>query len=532
VTGSINFKAIVTILFGISMGLYILIEVLNARTSSLGQLYMFVAIGAFVYGLTNPKQSIYVMLFMTVYIDVFKRMMVIGGNPTFVDVAYVLAAPPLLIAGCFISIFLAYTVGRKKITREIVLAMIVSALMVGLTVVGVAFSDESSGGLSGLSAIINQGFYSFLFVIIPSLFTTDEDRRKLLHFSFLTIIPAVFYTFWQKKFGYAQFEYDYLMSGLTIEAKNLIESVGGEFRCFSTFNGAGPASTMFSIYLLYCFVSLKPGNAAPSFFSRFGKWILAPFFVIAAYFTIIRTGWVGGVGSLLAFVLLGSKFRAYSGVFVAVLGFSTIVALAPTAIKNNWLGEIELTLQNTVGNFTTDSTVKRAIILGTAADRVQGWANLTQEPKIWQPFGFAASDMNGNNQSNKGSFWGHDAIIDALIKFGYIPLFLIFLMGSFMLMKIFQYMYSLDKRSQAFKNTRLCLALASGIMVGGLGHGATFRNFPQNFFFSMWLAIPFATYQQAMRERKNARQAKPSDAVVEETYPALAHASRVGMSGQ
>jgi hypothetical protein len=63
-------------------------------------------------------------------------------------------------------------------------------------------------------------------------------------------------------------------------------------------------------------------------------------------------------------------------------------------------------------------------------------------------------------------------------------------------------MYSLPRCDLAFKNTRLCLALAAGILVGAMGNGAQFRNFPQNLFFALWLAIPFATYQEAMRTRK------------------------------
>jgi hypothetical protein len=340
------------------------------------------------------------------------------------------------------------------------------------------------------------------------------------------------YTFWQKKFGYADFEYDYLMSGLTIEAKNLVESVGGEFRCFSTFNGAGPASTMFSIYFLSCFVPLRSGNATPSTFQRMGKWLLAPLFLLAAYYTIIRTGWVGGVGSLLAYFFLGSRARAYSGTLAAVVGVLFLILSAPTAIKNNWLGEIEIVLKDSVGLITDDPTVKRAIIMGTAGDRLEGWANLTQEPKIWQPFGFKFSDINVKNTGNADFSWGHDAIVGTLIEFGYIPLALILIAGSYSYYKILQFMFGLDRRSQAFKNSRLCLAFSAALIVGGLSHGATFRNFPQNFYFCLWLAIPFASYQQAMRERKEARQSKPSDAVVEETYPALAHASRVGMSGQ
>jgi hypothetical protein len=500
----LNVKAIVSILFGLSLGLYVMVEVLLARSSSLGQLYLFVAVGAFIIGLTNPKTAIYVMLFCTVYIDVFKRLMVLGGNPNFNDVAYVLAIPPLLIGGAVTSVFLAYTVGRKKITKYIVYAFIVSIVVVAVTSLGVMVGEGAT--TSKLSSVVNVGFYSFMFFLVPALFPNEEQRRRLLNYSFLLVIPAVIYTFWQKKFGYADFEYDYLMSGLTIEAKNLVESAGGEFRCFSTFNGAGPASTMFSIYFLSCFVPLRPGNATPSTFQRMGKWLLAPLFLLAAYYTIIRTGWVGGLGCLLAYFFLGSKIRAYSGTLAAVVGVLLLIASAPTAIKNNWLSQIETVLKDSVGLITDDPTVKRAIIMGTAGDRLQGWANLTQEPKIWQPFGFKFSNISVKNTSNDDFSWGHDAIVGTLIEFGYVPLALILIIGAYCYYKLLQFMFGLDRRSQAFKNCRLCLAFSAALIVGGLGHGATFRNFPQNFYFCLWLAIPFASYQQTMRERKQLRQ--------------------------
>jgi hypothetical protein len=524
----INTKAIISLLLGLVMGIYVMVEVLLARSSSIGQLYLFAAIGALLMGLTNPRSAVYLMLVCTVYIDTFKRLMVIGGNPNFTDVAYVLAIPPLLIAGAVISVFLGYTVGRKKITKDVGYSFIVSMFVVGASSLGMVMGDSLGG--NKLSALVNQAFYSFLFFLIPTLFPSDEERRRLLHFTFLLLIPSVLYSFWQKKFGYADFEYQYLMSGLTIEAKNLVESIGGELRCFSTFNGAGTASTMFSIYVLYCLVPLRPDNHAPSYFQRCGKWLLAPLFVLAAYFTIIRTGWVGGVGSLLAYFFLGTRLRAYTGITSAVVGFLFIIVSAPTAIKNNWLGEIEVALKNTVGLFTNDPTVRRAIVMGTAKDRLQGWANLTQEPKIWQPLGFKFSNINAKNTTNANFQWGHDAIVDALIRFGYIPLALVLIAGSYFFYKILQFMFQLDRRSQSFKNCRLCLASAAAILVGGLGHGETFRNFPQNFYFSLWLAIPYASYQQAMRERKNASASVSTIGALPATYPALANAAQAGMN--
>jgi hypothetical protein len=130
---------------------------------------------------------------------------------------------------------------------------------------------------------------------------------------------------------------------------------------------------------------------------------------------------------------------------------------------------------------------------------------------IWQPFGFSWSGINVRNTTNADFKWGHDALVDALIKFGYIPLGLGIIAAAYLFSKVFKYMYSLKRTDLAFKNTRLCLALAFGILVGAMGNGAQFRNFPQNLFFAIWLAIPFATYQEAMRARKAQRRAIVDD---------------------
>jgi hypothetical protein len=187
-------------------------------------------------------------------------------------------------------------------------------------------------------------------------------------------------------------------------------------------------------------------------------------------------------------------------------------------------------MKATVAKFTDDPTVKRAIVLGTFQDRLKGYANLTTEPELWQPFGFAASGMDPRRATNAGFSWGHDALIDTLIKFGYIPLSVALIGGFYLLFRLLRYMYSLSNRSIQFKTTRLCLALNAGILVGAMSSGAQFRNFPQNFYFVLWIAIPFATYQQAMLARKNAAKAVSSADSLPASYPALAHASRVGMS--
>lgn len=522
----INIKAILTVIIGLLGGLYVLVEVLTARTG-IGQLYLYLAVMALMTGLVAPKKALYVMAFCTIYIDFFKRLMIIGGMPSFIEVSYVLAIPPLLVGGSLVSVVASLAFSREKIARDLVIAFIVASIVAVGSVAGTLATSVS--GLGGVGNMINQGFYAYLVFLVPIIFPSDEERRKYLLCFFWMMLPSVAYMFFQEYNGYTSFEYDYLNSGLSIEAKNLAESMAGEMRKFSTFNGCGTASTLYSVFIIYCFVSLRKDNQPPTPMQRWGKILLAPLFMMAAYYTISRTGWFSGIATLAAYVMLGSRFRSYLGIFSAIGSFLVVVALAPIAIKQNWLSYLESQLQYTVMQFTDDPSVKRAVVLGTLGDRLQGWTNLTQESRLYTPFGFAAAGINYGQTTNNDFRWGHDAIIDSLIKFGYIPVFFGLCMGMYLTYMLLRYMYSLPKKSITFKITRLCLALNAGILAGGLSSSSQFRNYPQNFFFMLWIAVPFATYQQAMRERRK-NKGESMDAIPTD-FPALATARTAAQSG-
>jgi hypothetical protein len=517
-----SIKYILSIIIGLMIGLFILTEVLTARTG-IGQLYLYFAIASLIFGLSNPKKAMYALAFCTVYIDFFKRLMVIGGVPTFLEVSYILAIPPLLVAGSLISIVLSFIFSDQKISRDMIAAFIFASFIAFGSLIGIVLTSASTQGLSGVGVMINQGFYAYIIFIIPILFPSDEERRKFLHFMFCLIIPSLLYMYWQEYHGYAHFEYDYLNSGLSIEAKNLDESIGGELRKFSTFNGSGTAATIYSIYIVYCFVSLAPEEKKKSLMLRLVKLCWVPLLALAAYFTISRTGWFCGIGASLAFFFLGSRIRSVVGISLAFVIFAIVLAVAPLAIRQNWLVSMETELKSAATAFSDDPAVRRAIVLGTFGDRLQGWANLTQEPKLWTPFGFAAAGIDFKQSTNNDFRWGHDALIDSLIKFGYIPVFFALTLGLYLLYKLLHYMYTLPRQSMAFRITRLCLSLNTGLLVGGLSSAAQFRNFPQNVYFMLWIGIPFATYQQAMRIRKQTRSAAQSD-VLPGDYPGLVNA--------
>ncbi len=498
--GGANVKFLGVIILFPLVGLFVLQEVILARTS-IGQFYLYIAIAALILGLVSPKKAMYAIGFCTIYIDFFKRLMVIGGNPSMLEVSYVLAIPPMLMAGSLVSIVLSLLFSRVKIAKDVYLSFILASVVAVGSMAGMIAGDASSG-LGGVGQMVNQGFYAYLVFIVPVIFPSDEERRKYLNYFFILLIPSVMYMFFQEYNGYADFEYDYLMSGLSIEMKNLSESGYGELRKFSTFNGSGTASTIYSIFLVMCFISFRKDNQKATPIQKLGKLLLAPCFILASYYTISRTGWFCGMGTLAAYVLLGSRFRSMLGIVSAVTGFGFILAVAPTALKENWLVTIEGELKHAVKQVSDDPALQRSIVLGTFGDRLQGWANLTQEPKIYTPFGFAAAGIDVAKNHGDGFKWGHDALIDSLIKFGYIPISIALVLGAFFTYRLFNYIYSLHKKSITFKVTRLSLALAAGILFGGMSSGAQFRNFPQNFYFMLFVSIVYATYQQAQRERK------------------------------
>lgn len=485
-----NGKALFLTILGLGAGLFVMADLLTGGYNAIGRLFFYFAIGSVCTGFLAPRVSVFLIVICSGYLDFFKRLMVVYGNPSPLDVAFIQGIPLGLLGGAVAGTFVNLLLTRRQFLKEYWVALILAFLFLGFSMV--SFLAGSGGGLRGLGQVFNQAFYPAIIFLIAVHFRTPEQLRRLFNFVFVTFIPVAAYMFRHRYLGLADFEYDYLMTGLSQEARILYEQEA--LRGFSTMNGAAVVSTMLSNLVLLCFVPLRPNNAKPAPPVRLGKMLLALIFIPAAYFTASRNGWVTGVAGILLFIAYQRRWSTLLAYLGGLSAFILVVAVSPYLLKNHILNDWQEVLDEEVAD-PSDAYANRAVTLGTFNARLVGWSNLTQEPEIWTPFGFAAAGKDkGGTAGYSDLRWGHDITTSMLIEYGYVPCFLAFCAGCWFLIIMHRFLLSLPRGSLEKKLCLLALSRAIAILIGGLANGAQLRVFPLNLYFYMFLAMVIGVY--------------------------------------
>lgn len=498
-------KKIILILGLVLLALLVIVQIITARGNVLAQFYLFTAIGALLYGLAYPKQAIYVSLFTTCYIDLFKRLMVLDARAVPTDLYYVLGIPPLLVFGSLVTTIISVIMRRGSIPRDLIYGAICTILFFALA--AISAGGLSGGGARSMGDVVNTGVYSCFLILIPRYFPTAEDKKKLLYYIMWLFVPVALYMFRHRYFGLAKFEYDYLLSGLTIEVRVLYDQAA--LRGFSTMNGGAVVSTFLSLMVLLSQIPVQPASVPISPVNRAIRVCLGLLFMVAAYFTVSRAGWFSGLAAILVYAFLAKRFTAVMGTVIGVGSVVAVILCAPLIVKYNILGAIETSLQEVVlGSDGGDDFSQRAIVMGTMNARLDGWINLTQKPELYTPFGF---HFAGQKLGATDFFWGHDLIVDTLIMVGYVPIILLLFVVGLGLRLCYRYYFGLDQGSLERKIVRISFAFVVGILIGGLSNGAQLRVFPQNFYFFLFVAFIFSSYMNySMRQRQEKLQAAPN----------------------
>lgn len=478
---STTFSRIAVVFLGIFLAGYICVQALLSRSSILGELYLYVAVGAFLLGLFSPRAAIFALILCTGYIDFFKRLMVIGGYPNFFDVACSLATPPLLCAGSVINLTLSLLIGKRKLSKEIIITFLVATAFFLFSLL----SMNETNSARGMGALANGAAYPYLMLLIPAYFPTTEDKLKLIRWIYICFIGVALYMFKHYFWGLAGFEIDYLKTNLSLEVRILNEDSEVR-RCFSTMNGAGIVSTMCALMFFWSFVSIEKASASKIFL----RWICAIIFATAAFFTLSRTGWICGFVGLIA-IFLFQNFKTTILCYVAAISLTvSLVVFSPVIMDMNLLGDVETELRHV---FSVDSILgEKATTLGTFNGRLLGWKNLMTKSMMWTPFGWKMAGLNVKKFNPLDL--GDDTIVWSLIKYGYIPVFVGGALILFFLIKLHKFICSLPKDSKERNIGNLCLASIVAIMFGGLGNGAQLAVFPLNVYLFLCFSFVFSLY--------------------------------------
>ena len=228
------------IIFLMLGGLYSIASVLLTSGNTIGELCRFLLVGGFVFCLVSPRLGFFIWLTFCGYNDLVKRLLVIGGRVTQDDLTFVLGITPAMFGGLITSLIVGGLMQSKPVTMRDWRSLAIGISLMLLA--GVAAARHPGAGMNGvLQAMANNGLYSLLLFVLPVLFRTSTEILHIWRFLVFAFIPVAIYGAVQQVFGFADFEIEYLLSGLSIEVKQLYS---GQVRAFSTLNSPSALSVV------------------------------------------------------------------------------------------------------------------------------------------------------------------------------------------------------------------------------------------------------------------------------------------------
>jgi hypothetical protein len=476
-------KVTVVILF-LLLSLYVIVDVLDTPGSSLGRFYLYLAIFSFLAGCVAPRWAFACFILTTGFIDLFKRLIVVYGRPTELDLYFILGVPPLLIAGIILNLLMSFIIGRAQLQRQHIISFAISTVFFGVMLYGAIGGGLRAG--RGLGDAVNQGAYAYLFFVIPILLADMEDVLKVFRRMVVIFTIVALYMLKHHFFGLSGFEHDYLLSGISIESRILWEN-NGALRGFSTMSGAQSVAVFCSCMLIVLWAPIRRLNGMLVPMPLLFRVVLSVLFLYASYATVSRGGWVCGMVAIFAYVILSRKSWAFAGYTVMAGALLALIFGSSWILKNNMLGEAETLLRSMIGN-TSDAYAERSIVMGTMTARFEGFVNLTSNPDVWTPFGLKIAGDKLYLEMGPIAYC-HDFITEFLIKYGYIAFVSVGGLAIWFFLRINKIYFSLPPQSDFRVISRIALAFAIGIFSGGLGNGAQLWVFPQNFYFYFFLAV-------------------------------------------
>jgi hypothetical protein len=505
-----NGNALIRILatFGLLVAsLWVAFDIFTSGSNAIARFYMYVMIVAGVYGLLNARRAFYVLLFLTGYLDFFKRFMIFDSGLSRLDLYYVLGIAPATLAGITGNILYQYFTGRLPgrpgLNKLIIGVLIACGLSLAMALV------SSKGGFRSIGDSVNASIYFLLLFIVPVLFRTPHDLRRLLRTLVILYIPAVGYMlvhFWR---GIFDWEMEYLKSGLTIEIRQLMERT---IRPFGTMNSAANASMVFAGIWALCWSRMwrspaeKTGHKSPLNI----RYLLIPALAVAMYATLSRAGWVFAVVALGTMPLLRSRAATLFGYTAVITAMVTVVLAAPYLLKHRILNEIS----NQLFEEGSGERWQQTINISTLNDRLAGFAALATSPVGWTPFG---ARMSGNESAVRNAVPSHDVFTDLLMSYGFVPIIVVGLILLWLLWKLHSMIFREKEplaRSIAVSSMAIALATCSGATV----NGAQFLTYPVNAFIWFHFAVVVSIYIYT-REREIALAAEAVSATGAEVPP-------------
>ncbi len=434
------------------------------RENSLASFMNIVGFFGFFIGAISPRLGLYLLIFLCGYLDFIKRLLILFGDANIEDVTYVLRVAPFVLVGTIAGLVVSYALKRIQFK---LMDWVLIGLIALLEAAIVASNIRNGAGISGAA---NSGVYVPLIIIIPLVLRTIDEMLAFCRCILAMFLPVALYGIWQGIFGLADFEYKYLISGLTINAAILDEA---RPRPFSTLNSGHAFEVAMGIcVVLSLMLSTATLRRKAGLWNSSARIIFPVIYFIASIMSLGRTGWCvwlfGGIG-LFAFK---SRKRIIIFYSVALVCFGLLVANAQFIYDRLDLIQSKL---------PTDSDFsQQAFRLGTYSERLFGYMNIFSNPELLTWFGNPAlADQSGGENQYEVV---HDAIGQVLVTYGLVGVVVTLSCGAmFLAWAHRRALHMPSERARAFSN--ILLSTMIGVISTAMLTGSPLGVFPINFMF-------------------------------------------------
>lgn len=437
------------------------------------------------YAQMRPWGALLTFLWLAVTIDTAKRLTFATSSMSMVDVAYILAVPVIMMASLYLRVLLLqWFAPDPSIDKLQIKKFVPVILLMGLITAAVLAKDGLS--FSNLSKSYNLICYIPAAVVIPLMLSSPERWHKFSqHLYWIAMVIGV-YGLIQAWHGPFNFEYVYLLSGLTA-TDSLLED--GRFRVFSllsassTFAGTMVIATFYALYN-YC---LPYGRLQLRGWKT--KALVVFCFVVCAFATQRGALFCGLITVLM--LPLFSRPKLLQAAFAIFVGFFVLMIVNMERVWDfiTWLDEaIEPIRFNAFMQMNT-----HLLTFGARKDSFEA----LHEASTWTPFGLRGADIMS----------AHDLVTQLVLMIGWVGMLIFVGLLAGLLAISSRLLENLKHSPTAYLWAQVNMAVFTFVIVWGLLLGSSIHVSPINFFF--WFSVGNLLYLQGNKRVEEVSKQEP-----------------------
>jgi hypothetical protein len=496
-----------SMMLGLCLALYAIFSITLTQGNSISELCLMLMLGGLLLSLTSPRLAFTLWIISSGYIDLIKRLMVLSGRVSQNDLYYVLGIHPLMLGGITISLVIGAMLGRQRLSAADFYRFVAALGFMALAAV-MSWREKGFQLGSVLADVANSGLYAMLIFVVPLIIKSMEEALRVLRLVVIAYTPVAVYGIIQQMVGFQDFEIEYLLTGLSIEVKQLLSD---EVRAFSTLNSPTALGFGSGACLIFCYaIGWHHDQQAARF--RFPK--LIAILMMLAYLGALVSATMRSAFVLIPVGLLGSwlfSSRHRTRVFYLVIcsGFLLLV------LSSTWLLQVLPKAMSAMADMAGNSTFMNQMLrVGTYYERLMGFSNCLANPAAYTLFGYGPD--RGRDYADE--FMNHDPLSTILIRYGAIALFLSIVFVWFSLRLAHRSVLKLPEGdSRRVGILLLCVPL--GFMVASVLQGNVFGTFPLNLMTFLCLGL-IQTLGRSMQEAGQRNPTRPAAAGFQPPHPA------------